>query len=159
MTYENFDVLIGIDRRGVAHVIQHRTQPTKNVQAEVTLTTTYTRTDRFSSEESDTGLLEAPEIVASPGVARAARVGVDAAGIKSILLGATSLADQWVKISGHKVDGTAYTRLVRPISVGSRSGLGDLVGDEYLYCLVSGGDTRTYRLDGIERAEFAELAS
>lgn len=148
---EAMDVLIGIDQRGVAHVLKHRTRPLDQVNVEVKLTLAYSET--FTSETKDTGLLDPDPTY----TAQRARVAVDAAAIRALLIEAAGIEGQWVEISGRKVDNAQYKRRVKPISVGQRNGT--FIGDttEYLYCHVTGGETRTYRLDGIERAEFLDI--
>lgn len=137
MNIENADVLIAIDRRGVAHVVKHRTASTANVKAEVKLTVTHTHTETFTSEEpSDTGLLRDPVEVAPAGPTLVRETLAICAEHGGVAL-----------ITGTKVDGTVYTnRAVRPIDV----------QEEYVICTDNiTGEGRTYRMDGIERASVA----
>lgn len=153
---ENYDVLIGIDRRGVAHVLKHRFHPTKDVAAEVHLTTTTVVRERYTTEAQDTGLVES-----TPTTLRgtAKRVAVDPESIRALLTTAAENGE-WVTISGRKVDGTDYiNRLVKPISVNKRPGSFPFGPLYALYCEINTGETRTFHAEGIERAEIVEIAS
>lgn len=149
MNYENFDVIIGIDRRGVVHVLKHRTASLRDVEAEVKLTTTITRTDTFTSEEKDTGLLV-------PNTIRAVEIGVSPPDIREVIERAIS-ENRWVRISGKRQDGSCY--LVRPI-LPRQIRTGGLSLVEYVDCHDGkSGERRSFRLERITRAELGDAAA
>jgi len=112
VSIEDFDIIIGIDRRGVAHVLKHRTARVSDVEVEVTITATTVVTDTYTTPKKDTGLLGEPGVMLC---STAKRVAVGADDIRALLIEAVE-NDQWVKIDGTKVDGDSYTgRLVQPI--------------------------------------------
>jgi len=146
---EDMDTVIGIDRRGVAHVLKHRSAPSGSCTAEVKLSTTYSET--FTTEPKDTGLVQTPTTVRGT----AKRVAVDQAAIQSLLRSAIE-EGEWVEITGEKVDGDTYSRrLVRPISLTARPGS---LSRYSLYCEDGRTrETRTFHIEGIQRAEIVEV--
>lgn len=97
----------------------------------------------------------APEVEKATDGARTARVAIHLAGIDTLLREAVENGDA-VLISGTKVGGQPYNRRkVSPVRVES---VKRVYGGEvdYLVCRdENAGDMRTFRLDGISRAEVA----
>lgn len=145
---DNYDVLIGIDRRGVAKVLKHRNCPISRVKAEVSLTVTTVETQTFTSEEvSDTGLLGPLGTLPRSGRVASRSVAVGPESVRAVLDRAIE-SGAWVEIIGTKVDGDRYTRRVWPLSIYQQA----FSPHDYLYCKTEDG-TRTYRVDGIESAQ------
>jgi hypothetical protein len=127
------DVIIAIDRRGVAHVVKHRTASTADVKAEVRLTVTHTAIEEYSTEEpSDTGLIDL-----TPRAGAWLPVGDVLETLK-----AAAEARAHVLISGTKVSGAQYhNRHVEALDV----------TDQHFVCLdPQSGESRSFRLDGIK---------
>lgn len=148
------DIVVGIDRRGVVHVLKHRTANPNDVEAEVKLVVTTRSYDTYTTEAKNTGLV-APIPTTVRGTAK--RVAVDQPAIRNLLRDAAA-NNEWVKITGVKVSGEDYQdRLVRPISVNARPvGLPDAYA---LYCEDgTSRETRTFHVENMSRAEIVEVA-
>lgn len=88
-------------------------------------------------------------------VGRAAlRVAVDSAGMKALLQEAAADEGQ-VLITGKKVNGDRYAvRRIKPFAIREQRGGRFGFTEAYLQCEdVSSGESRTFRMDGIERVE------
>lgn len=75
---------------------------------------------------------------------QSAQVAVDEVGIRAMLARATE-AQKPVRISGLKVNGDSYDRLVRPYTLRDSDDIVSVWDD-------AAGATRSFRIDGIERA-------
>lgn len=134
--YGDYDVLIGVDRRGIVHVLKHRTERIGNIKAEVKLSVTETREYEFRSREADSLNLAPAGLGGTP-------QSTTATGMHAIIaaLEQASANRDYVYITGYKVDGTSYhERKVEAVEVSGN----------YLICNdADTGARRSFRIDGI----------
>lgn len=132
-------MVLVIDQRGVVKVLKHRYVSAEKVKAEVTLTVTETRSELYSSDEKATLALTAP-------VPLSRRVAVGRENIENLLRDAARRAYP-VAVTGVKANGESYThRVIHPRGVGVSYVNFEDPDD-------SGDGVKSFRLDGIKRAE------